>query len=60
MALNPPADVGAQDVQIQVGDINNDGLVDLVLPGNRTVRYWLSLGDGSFSDPYCAAEYAGL
>ena len=51
VALNPPADVGAQDVQIQVGDINNDGLVDLVLPGNRTVRYWLSLGDGSFSDP---------
>jgi RHS repeat-associated protein len=50
VALNPPTGVGAQDVRIQVGDLNNDGLVDLVLPGNRSVHYWLNLGDGSFTD----------
>ncbi len=49
--LNPPSGVGAQSAQIQAGDINNDGLVDLVLPGNRTVYYWLSLGDGSLTEP---------
>ena len=49
--LNPPSGVGAQSAQIQAGDLNNDGLVDLVLPGNRTVTYWLSLGDGSLTAP---------
>ncbi|MCB0124793.1 MAG: VCBS repeat-containing protein, partial [Caldilineaceae bacterium] len=52
IALNPPTGVGLQDVQIQVGDLNNDGLVDLVLPGYRTVEYWLSLGDGGFTDAF--------
>ena len=49
--LNPPTGVGTQAAQIQAGDLNNDGLVDLVLPGNRTVYYWLSLGDGSLTAP---------
>jgi RHS repeat-associated protein len=49
--LNPPSGVGSQDVLIQMGDLNNDGQMDLVLPGNRTVTYWLSLGDGSLTDP---------
>ena len=49
--LNPPSGVGAQDVLIQMGDLNNDGQMDLVLPGNRQVVYWLSLGDGSLTDP---------
>ncbi|MCX6047961.1 MAG: FG-GAP-like repeat-containing protein [Chloroflexi bacterium] len=49
--LNPPSGVGAQDVLIQMGDLNNDGQMDLVLPGNRSVTYWLSLGDGSLTDP---------
>lgn len=49
--LNPPSGMGAADVAIQMGDLNNDGQVDLVLPGNRTVTYWLSLGDGSLTDP---------
>ena len=49
--LNPPSGVGAQDVMIQMGDLNNDGQMDLVLPGNRQVVYWLSLGDGSLADP---------
>lgn len=48
--LNPPSGVGAQDLLIQMGDLNNDGQMDLVLPGNRSVTYWLSLGDGSLSD----------
>ena len=49
--LNPPSGVGAADVAIQVGDLNNDGQVDLVLPGNRSVTYWLSLGNGSLTAP---------
>ena len=51
VAFNPPTGVGQQAAQILLGDLNNDGLVDLVLPGNRVVYYWLSLGDGSFTDP---------
>jgi RHS repeat-associated protein len=50
--LNPPTGVGDQDVQILMGDLNNDGLVDLVLPGNRVVHYWLSLGDGGLTDAF--------
>ncbi|MCE7990204.1 MAG: hypothetical protein DYG89_54375 [Caldilinea sp. CFX5] len=49
--LNPPSGVGGQDVMIQMGDLNNDGQMDLVLPGNRSVTYWLSLGNGSLTDP---------
>ncbi|MEZ4864233.1 MAG: toxin TcdB middle/N-terminal domain-containing protein [Caldilineaceae bacterium] len=49
--LNPPSGVGAQDIMIQMGDLNNDGQMDLVLPGNRSVTYWLSLGDGSLAAP---------
>jgi RHS repeat-associated protein len=49
--LNPPTGVGAEESTIQVDDLNNDGLGDLVLVGNRRVTYWLNLGDGSLSDP---------
>ncbi|MEM7126078.1 MAG: toxin TcdB middle/N-terminal domain-containing protein [Chloroflexota bacterium] len=49
--LNPPTNVGNQDIQIRMGDLNNDGQMDLVLPSNRTVVYWLSLGNGSLTDP---------
>jgi len=45
---NPPQGIGALDQAILLGDINNDGLDDLILPGNRTVRYWLNRGDNSF------------
>ena len=45
---NPPQGVGALDQAILLGDLNNDGLDDLILPGNRTVRYWLNRGDNSF------------
>ena len=49
--LNPPTNVGEQDIFIRMGDLNNDGQMDLVLPGNRQVVYWLSLGNGSLTDP---------
>lgn len=49
--LNPPSGVGSQDLLIQMGDLNNDGQMDLVLPGNRSVTYWLSMGDGSLTAP---------
>jgi RHS repeat-associated protein len=49
--LNPPQGLGDLDANIQLGDLNNDGLDDLVLPGNASVRYWLNLGDNSFADP---------
>ncbi|HMN30758.1 MAG TPA: toxin TcdB middle/N-terminal domain-containing protein, partial [Caldilineaceae bacterium] len=48
--LNPPSGLGAQELLMQMGDLNNDGLIDLVLPGNHQVTYWLSLGDGSLTD----------
>ncbi|MBV7336392.1 VCBS repeat-containing protein [Chloroflexi bacterium TSY] len=34
-----------------MADLNNDGQMDLVLPGNGTVVYWLSLGNGSLTEP---------
>jgi RHS repeat-associated protein len=49
--LNPPTGVGANEIALQMDDLNNDGQGDLVMAGNRTVTYWLSLGDGSLSDP---------
>ncbi len=49
--INPPTGVGANEIAIQMDDLNNDGQGDLVMAGNRTVTYWLSLGDGSLSDP---------
>ncbi|MBV7337572.1 VCBS repeat-containing protein [Chloroflexi bacterium TSY] len=49
--LNPPTNVGNQDIFIQMGDLNNDGQMDLVLPGHGTVVYWLSLGNGRLTDP---------
>jgi hypothetical protein len=49
--LNPPTGVGANEVALQMDDLNNDGQGDLVMAGNRTVTYWLSLGNGSLSDP---------
>lgn len=49
---NPPFNLGTLDAQIQLGDINNDGLDDLILAGNRTVRYWLNLGNNRFAAPF--------
>ncbi len=49
--LNPPTGVGSNEIAIQMDDLNNDGQGDLVMVGNRTVTYWLSLGDGGLSDP---------
>jgi RHS repeat-associated protein len=48
---NAPANIRDQEANIQLGDLNNDGLADLVLPAHRSVRYWLNLGDGSFAAP---------
>ncbi|MEM7533265.1 MAG: toxin TcdB middle/N-terminal domain-containing protein, partial [Chloroflexota bacterium] len=47
---NAPAGLDEQASQLLLGDLNNDGLSDLVLSGNGTVRYWLNKGDGSFAD----------
>ncbi len=44
-----PTGIGSLDTRIQLGDLNNDGLDDLVLPGHRTVAYWLNRGDNSFA-----------
>ena len=44
-----PTGIGSLDTRIQLGDLNNDGLDDLVLAGHRTVRYWLNRGDNSFA-----------
>ena len=46
---NVPQGLGEWDTQIQLGDLNNDGLDDLVLVGNNNVRYWLNRGDNSFA-----------
>ncbi|MCB0171331.1 MAG: VCBS repeat-containing protein [Anaerolineae bacterium] len=51
LMANPPADLGPQDVNLQLGDVNNDGLDDLILPANRSVRIWLNQGDDAFSEP---------
>jgi RHS repeat-associated protein len=48
---NPPDDLGPDDVMLELGDINGDGLDDILQPGNRFVRYWLNLGDDSFGEP---------
>lgn len=49
--LNPPTDVVSDDSQIQVAELNGDGLGDLLVVSNRSVTYWLNLGDGSLSEP---------
>jgi RHS repeat-associated protein len=49
---NPPSELGLQAVNLQLEDLNNDGLDDLLLPGHRQLRYWLNRGDGAFSDGY--------
>lgn len=45
----PPTGIEDQEQNIFAGDINNDGLADLILVGNRYVRYWLNRGDNSFT-----------
>jgi RHS repeat-associated protein len=49
--LNPPRGLGEDAARLLLGDLNNDGLDDLVLPGNRQVYYWLNLGNDRYSDP---------
>ncbi len=34
---------------LQLGDLNNDGLADVILPDSRQVSYWLNKGDNSFT-----------
>lgn len=34
---------------VHLGDINNDGLDDVIFVQNRSVSYWLNRGDSSFS-----------
>lgn len=46
---NAPQGIGEWDTQLQLGDLNNDGLDDLVLVGNGHVYYWLNRGDDSFT-----------
>lgn len=48
---NPPAGLGERAAAILLGDLNNDGLDDLLLPDNRSLRYWLNRGDGALADP---------
>ena len=43
-------DIGAVPAsQIRLGDINADGLADLMVIGNRSVLYWLNRGDDTFT-----------
>lgn len=56
----PPQGVGQSDTRIQVGDLNNDGLDDLVLPDNRSVTYWLNLGDNTFAAPVVLGQTPAL
>jgi RHS repeat-associated protein len=44
-----PTGLGDLDKQLELADLNGDGLDDLVLPQDRSVRYWLNRGDNSFS-----------
>ena len=34
------------------GDINNDGLDDLIQPRSGQIRYWLNYGNNGFSELY--------
>jgi len=43
-----PDGLGSQASQLELTDINNDGLADLVLVGNEYVRVWLNAANGSF------------
>ncbi|MCP4541745.1 MAG: hypothetical protein GY832_31825 [Chloroflexi bacterium] len=49
MMRDGPLGIGEWDTQIQLGDLNNDGLDDLVLVGNNSVQTWLNRGDDSFA-----------
>jgi len=35
-----------------LGDINNDGLTDIILPGYAQVTYWLNQGQRRFTNPF--------
>ena len=45
---NPPKNLGILVDDLELSDINDDGLSDLVLVGNRGVRIWLNAANGSF------------
>lgn len=45
-----PLGISNAPTQARLGDINNDGLSDIILPGHRSVRYWLNQGDDSFAE----------
>jgi hypothetical protein len=46
-----PSGIGQRDTQIQLGDLNNDGLDDLVLPTHRAVTYWLNRSEAGSPNP---------
>ncbi|MFZ4703752.1 MAG: toxin TcdB middle/N-terminal domain-containing protein, partial [Candidatus Methylumidiphilus sp.] len=46
---NVPKDLGYLANQLEITDINNDGIADLVLVGDRYVNIWLNAAEGSFN-----------
>jgi RHS repeat-associated protein len=46
---NAPYLSDKERTSLLLGDINNDGLTDLILPLSRRVHYWLNRGDNSFT-----------
>ncbi|MFZ4702431.1 MAG: SpvB/TcaC N-terminal domain-containing protein, partial [Candidatus Methylumidiphilus sp.] len=45
---NPPENLGVFAKDLELTDLNNDGLGDLVLVGNEHIRVWLNAANGSF------------
>lgn len=49
---NPPDGLGNQDSQLELADLNNDGLADVVRVGNGYVQVWLNAADNSFKSVF--------
>ena len=48
---NPPKNLGVQLANIDISDINNDGLPDIILVGNRGIAIWKNNAVGGFDSP---------
>lgn len=45
---HPPEGLGSLASKLELSDLNNDGLADLILVGNETIRVWFNAADGGF------------